>query len=469
MYEQEESLCELWDEAQTGIHSHSRLHNLAPVGVGSPRVESLCSYITRLAAAHSVYPRVLITDEIAPQLKYFSLYKKGHLIYDNLTSFWQKSVQLNGVSSSARDMVEVLEQLTLRSDLRFLTLLTWQNVLPPRNLLRRTRAWCPACYEQWRESHQTIYEPLLWALEVIDVCVFHRLQLQLRCPYADCDRTQPSLSPHAQSGYCLHCNRWLGSASGDQAERHVKSEDEEWRRQQWVVNAMGDLLSAAPSISSPPPRKWVITALKKYADENLEGKQSDLARQLQISKSRLSRWIHGGYTPELRNLLQICSHLRVSPLYLLTGKTLETSITWPQLSDEKLYVERPKARHQRFDTESIRQTLETILQNSEGTPLSMEEVAQRLGYNGTAMLRRHLPELCSAISAQYRDYQKVKSVERLQRLRGEVRKIVLEIHDQGHYPSNRRVRESLSCPRVLQEPEVRAAWYETLRELGWNQ
>lgn len=468
MSEQTEILCDLWESEQVEAKLHSHLYHLEPIGVGSPMVESLTSYIMRLAEAHSVYPRVLITDEIAPLLKHFSLYKEGHLIYDNLTAFWQKSVQLNGVSSSTRDMIEVLEQLTLRSDLRFLTLLTWQNVLPSRNLLRRTRAWCPACYEQWRESHQTIYEPLLWALEIIDVCLFHRLRLQLHCPYADCDRTQPMLSPHAQSGYCVHCNRWLGSVSGDQEERHVKSEDEELRRQQWVVNAMGDLLSAAPSISSPPPRKWVITALKKYADENLEGKQSNLARQLRISTDRLSRWIHGGYTPELRNLLQICTHLRVSPLYLLTGKTLKTNITWPQLSDEKFYAERPRAQRQRFNTESIRQTLEAFLQNSEGTPPSMKEVAQRLGYNGTTMLRRHLPELCSAISAQYRDYQKEKSAERLQGLRDEVRKIVLEIHDQGHYPSNRRVRESLSCPRVLQEPEVRAAWYEALRELGWN-
>lgn len=121
-------------------------------------------------------------------------------------------------------------------------------------------------------------------------------------------------------------------------------------------------------------------------------------------------------------------------------------------------------------------TLEAILQNPEDIPPSMKEVAQRLGYDNTTLLRRHLPELCSAISVlcsaisvQYRNYQKVKSAERLQRLRGEVRKIVLEIHDQGNYPSNRRVRGLLSCPRVLQEPEVRAVWYETLRELGWNQ
>jgi hypothetical protein len=420
MYGQEETLCELWDEEEIDMHSHSRLHSLAPVGVGSPMVESLCSYITRLAAAHSVYPRVLITDEIAPLLKYFSLYQEGRLMYANLTTFWQNSVQLNGVSSSARDMVKVLEQLTLRSDLRFLTLLTWQNVLPSRNLLRRTRAWCPACYEQWRESHQTIYEPLLCALKIIDVCVYHRLRLQLRCPYADCDRTQP-------------------------------------------------LLSAAPGISSPQPRKWVITALKKYADENLEGNQSDLARQLQMSKGRLGSWFHGRGTPELRNLLQICFHLRVSPLDLLTATTLKTYITWPQFSDEKLYVKGPRAQRQRFDIESIRQTLESILQNPEGVPPSMKEVAQRLGYTSAAILRYHLPELSGAISARYREYQKVKSAERLQRLRGEVRRIVFELHEQGRYPSSRRVRESLSFPGVLLEPEVRAAWYETLRELGWNQ
>jgi hypothetical protein len=67
----------------------------------------------------------------------------------------------------ARNLVEMLEGLTLRNDLRFLTLLFWADVLPKRGLLRRTRARCPACAQQWRTKGQTVYEPLLWTLQAV--------------------------------------------------------------------------------------------------------------------------------------------------------------------------------------------------------------------------------------------------------------------------------------------------------------
>ena len=43
----------------------SRLYSLEPVGMGTPHVESLTSYIARLAEAHCVTPRILIEREIS--------------------------------------------------------------------------------------------------------------------------------------------------------------------------------------------------------------------------------------------------------------------------------------------------------------------------------------------------------------------------------------------------------------------
>ncbi|MEM9271562.1 MAG: hypothetical protein AAGA80_01180, partial [Cyanobacteria bacterium P01_F01_bin.143] len=45
--------------------TRSRLYHLEPVGIGTPHVESLTSYISRLAEAHCLYPHSLVTKIIA--------------------------------------------------------------------------------------------------------------------------------------------------------------------------------------------------------------------------------------------------------------------------------------------------------------------------------------------------------------------------------------------------------------------
>ena len=59
---------EPWDLTRPAIPRRSRLYNLDPIGVGTPDTESLISYISRLAIAHSVTPRTLIIGEIYPHL-----------------------------------------------------------------------------------------------------------------------------------------------------------------------------------------------------------------------------------------------------------------------------------------------------------------------------------------------------------------------------------------------------------------
>ena len=46
----------------------SRLYHLAPIGVGTPNVESLTGYVARLAEAHNVHTRTLMARELLPLL-----------------------------------------------------------------------------------------------------------------------------------------------------------------------------------------------------------------------------------------------------------------------------------------------------------------------------------------------------------------------------------------------------------------
>jgi len=141
----------------------SRVYSLEPIGIGTPQTESLTSYISRLAAAHSVRVRDLVVDELLAHIR------RPHIPDTSqselLDSFWRSETRaLNSTRSPARRMVHALEKETGRRDLRFLTLLTWSEVVPVHQLQKMSRAWCPGCYQDWRDRGQPIYDPLLWTL-----------------------------------------------------------------------------------------------------------------------------------------------------------------------------------------------------------------------------------------------------------------------------------------------------------------
>ncbi len=101
----------------------------------------------------------------------------------NLHKIYKHTTALNGSGVMALDLVQALQKLTLRENLCFLTLQTWCKLFPSRNLLRPVRAWCPICYQEWYEKKQLIYEPLLWSLDVVEICPYHNYKLIVECSH----------------------------------------------------------------------------------------------------------------------------------------------------------------------------------------------------------------------------------------------------------------------------------------------
>ena len=70
-----------------------------------------------------------------------------------------------------------------------------------------------------------------------------------------------------------------------------------------------------------------------------------------------------------------------------------------------------------------------------------------------------------AISARYRAYRKKQREERKQRILDEVRQTTYQVHKEGLYPSQERVRLRLAKPGSIRELGALAVWHETLAEL----
>jgi TniQ len=150
----------------------SRLYCLPPLGMGTVEVESLTSYIQRLAWAYRVSSWVLVVQEVLP------LYNGPYDLRSSaqrLGGFGRtRAMRLNGTGAVASAWVKTLEQLTGRSDLHVLTADPWASGLPNWGFLRSAPVCCPACYQHWQEQGQPVYQPLLWALQAVTACLHHR-------------------------------------------------------------------------------------------------------------------------------------------------------------------------------------------------------------------------------------------------------------------------------------------------------
>jgi transcriptional regulator with XRE-family HTH domain len=455
---------ESWDLRKVAIPSRSRLYQLEPVGIRTRMVESLTGYIERLAEAHCIPPEVLISRTITPLLK--QIFLKSRTSRD-LRSLFDRATAINGTGNIAIDLVQALQDLTLIEDLHLLTLLFWAEVIPTRNLFRTQSAWCAVCYEEWRLTKQVIYKPLIWTINSVQVCPLHKINLCLQCPH--CNQKLPLLSWRSQPGYCSKCGGWLGMnlpvKSYSQLIDCLTLSQEELQWQTWIVEVIGELISSTLSFNSPPAKEEIAKSLSLVINAVTNGNIAEFARLMGIPKNTLWMWQTGKALPVLDILLKICYRLEISLLDLLKPEQLAaksfTKISHQTIRRSPTVRSSPKS----FDANQVQNALLTILESENEPPLAMEEVAKHLGYNRRTIFR-YFPDLSRAISAKYRSYGKACHTEKMRQSCREVKQIVLKLHNQGEYPSETRVSETMTHPGYLRYKQVRAALNETRREIG---
>ena len=206
----------------------SRLYSITPLYVENSLVESLTSYISRLALAHCVYPGILMEREVKQAIG------KKHSSA-NLHNLYSFTGAINGFGTMGLDIVNALEQLTLQKQLSSLTLINLSELTTSRNLLHKYRKWCPQCFASWKAKNQELYEPLLWKLKVIEICSVHNSLLQEKCPH--CNLQNYHLAWKTRPGYCSKCDLWLGKTEKYNIAQNI---DLNWYS--WVNKNIDELL-----------------------------------------------------------------------------------------------------------------------------------------------------------------------------------------------------------------------------------
>lgn len=308
---------EEWDLAKTETFKYKELYHVEPIGIGSPYVESMSSYIKRLANAHGVVLVRFFNWAIIPTLEKMMLENRK---YSNLQySTPPLASAANGANRAADMWMEVLERLTQFKKLHSLTMTTWYGIISEQKLVRGYEAWCGDCYQEWQEQAKVIYQPLLWFLTPITVCPKHKVLLCFECNY--CGNKQKLTCKYSSPGYCLSCGKWLGSCLTNKRKSTLVENKSE--QQLWFSKATGNLLVSASKRSSSPSRKRLMRAFSKCLNSIAGGCSRTLANQLQVSTTTINLWKQGKVVPSLELLLRLCFEAKVSLLGFLNGRINE--------------------------------------------------------------------------------------------------------------------------------------------------
>lgn len=435
-----------WPEAL----QRSRLYKLVPCQAGTIWRESLTSYINRLGWAHHISPRALVAQEIAPRL----IHRQHVDSARQLSTFSSLGAMvLNSGEEEAQEWATLLEQLTTRVDVHRLTWPWLVGDLPSQRQLRRRPAWCPACFQEWQDAGSPLYQPLLWTLQVVNLCPQHHRLLENRCPA--CQKYQAVIVRNAtQPGVCVHCSRWLGTLS----EPAHKPDEAFCAWQAWIFLALKEVCT---SDQATEYMHWSPFFVNLAESLETRGAMSRFTRATGVTRGHLYQLVDGPSLPQLHAILRFCHGCEMTPLEFMRARPEDLAQVIRQ--DTPRPAPRIRPVYRPLDRVHCFEVLQAVLTGNE-EPLSLRQIARRLGCtHGT--LVRHFPQECALVAQRAQIYRKQRGEQRVERICEKVRQAVGELHRQGIFPTGGKLDKMFSSS-ILLSPEARSAFHAARRELG---
>lgn len=410
----------------------SCLYSIEPIAIGSFEIESLSSYLSRLADVHCVTVGDIISHLIAPDIH--KKYIKS-IAFNGGNGFYKSSSAINGHGNIAEDFIEIIESLTKRKDIRKTTLLNCRELVPFRGLQKNSRFWCPSCFQADLDSKQIVYERLSWTLQPFHKCVIHDRVLESVCPF--CKSCMYTLERRSAPGYCTRCFYWLGNYTEDKSANIHSSKSNELMRIffEELVNLSFENDCVSRSISF-------------YIEKNFGGSLTKAAEFLGYSKSTLWGWKEGANLAPLKALIEITLRLQLNLSSFINMEKLEIEIT-DSYSIEFLPSERSKKDHN-----LIQNFLNEIL--AEKRPYSLTAIAKLMDCD-RKLLNQFYPNECRQIKKIYLDDLETKKQNKTKVIKQNIDKAVYILRKRGKYPTRGEI-EKIVGKSVLREKRYWQYW-----------
>lgn len=429
----------------------SRLYSLEPQGLGGAWVESLTSYIARLAAAHSLSVSTLVREIIAPCARGgLSTIAAG---YDLLR---KGASAVNGSGQISWHIIRIIEMLTGRIGLGELTFQFTRGWLAMQPLMSKKQKWCPWCLQKGRESGRIVYYPLLWQLESVALCPEHNVALESSCP--KCARSHTPLAGNLVIGYCPRCFTWLGSGSRTlpiQAGQSVE-------REKWAAIQAACLLEHRNECPVEVVNSnWAENIAQLSAFPEI-GSALGLAKALSVHHRTVLDWRSGRQLPSFLSLLLVGYHFDLNVPDLVNHRLLPENL---RKLDQNLvdgFVRRPL---QRRDLDLLHRKLCEAAESPGFPPLSLKQICAEIGYHQSYAAKK-FPALAERIKEYRRQHEQIRKEQRQFFAWLVAKATASNLAAAGEYPSSRKMEEKLPSSISLRDPHAKRGWKEALSEWG---
>lgn len=415
------------------------LFPIALEGEGTCDVESLASYVYRVAYKHGIF--------VGELLRYLNKQVSDQTLYGPdamaVPAFLKPAemVRNNKSSAAVQDALEKLTGLSLsQSRLLFMT----KDIGRSPNEVAPGFRWCPECMSEWQALGQHPFFKLIWHLSGVTHCSSHRTELISACAFCGCKQT--GYIRKKAVGLCQRCGKPLGSRNLDKPAPEIAPS---WEMKGADVHQFFVDMAQHPVTDDLEGGIW--RSLRDLFDHYWDnGKELELYQAFPRDE-----WIslyHKQKPVSFSTARRLCYGLGIDLYTLISGNAIQST----QVLSQKWLCELPegfcerKARQKR-NHDAIQSKLRRYLDPSV-RPRPMKEVAAELKVS-VGYLEYRYPTAVSALVKRH----KAMIVAQRQRTREKALNSALQYFTDSSYsgyPKSRKqayicLREETGLPKFL--------------------
>lgn len=380
-----------------------RLFPLPLEGRGTSDIESLPSYLLRLAHLHAV-PVARLIDSLPHER---SVNSANKLLSGSLGSLVRPN-------STTRIVVDALARVCSEDSLA----LRATTLLPLELAMARSASsfashlrWCPLCLMEQMAESDTPYLKLAWQFLGIKACIHHRVSLQDQCP--SCDSAQRGWWRKVPLNVCDRCGARLDEMPRGGTPDHA------------LTACAPDLLHLVREIASNPssefPSGGSCRVVRTLVD-SLKESEACPDRLAHLDVLEISRYA-SGRRMSLPMARRVAFQLSMTLPELFSGDMTGINHVFGFCLLNRLPESlAPSSREHVADGRKMYRSLINVIERSESTP-SLREVARRLGVS-IGVLRYRFPREARQIARAWQQRKVTAAKRRLGRVRSAVAKCI---------------------------------------------
>lgn len=407
-------------------------------GLGTPDVESLPSYLHRLASAHEVTVAALLKRVIT---WYQKKYPDKNVILSKSGTAGDISVYVRP-NQGTEDLVLMLSEALGNDNLTGTTFLSIHNVVVrTAGIFSKNIRWCPICMYRSELNQDSGYFKLLWSVESITYCPEHDSKLVGKCPV--CSSTQGGYGYKADPLNCQKCGASLSQ---------INLEDV-YFKPSWSAQG-SDMFHLVKFISKFPqnifPQNSVKEVISREFDKAWLSETEDKLWKI-IPKNECIGIAEGALPITLKRARVIAYKFGVNLTDLLLGDISKSpAVLNPEWSSELPPDIRPKEKNKNRNRDDILKNVHNLMKVCKKRPKPLCYYAESVGVSD-GYLKYNFQALSNRILTVYKAWRDQEKTRKQREARSEALKEITSYEGNLVEFSKKRtlkkIREETNLPK----------------------